>query len=54
VFFPQPEIISERLKILAILPKTKRGALVVSVATLMHRLAPREHVLAHGFSKVLF
>jgi len=50
VFSPLPEIISERLKTLAVLPDTKRGALVVSVATLMHRLAPREHVLAHSFS----
>lgn len=50
VFSPLPEIISERLKTLAVLPETKRGALVVSVATLMHRLAPREHVLAHSFS----
>jgi len=50
VFSPLPEIISERLKTLAVLPETKRGALVVSIATLMHRLAPREHVLAHSFS----
>lgn len=50
VFSPLPEIISERLKALALLPETKRGALIVSVATLMHRLAPREHVLAHSFS----
>jgi transcription-repair coupling factor (superfamily II helicase) len=50
VFSPLPEIISERLKTLAVLPQTKRGALVVSTATLMHRLAPRDHVLAHSFS----
>lgn len=50
VFSPLPEIISARLKTLAALPQTKRGTLVVSVATLMHRLAPREHVLAHSFS----
>lgn len=50
VFSPLPEIISERLKTLAALPETQCGALVVSVATLMHRLAPREHVLAHSFS----
>lgn len=49
VFSPLPEIISERLKALAALPQVKRGALVVSVATLMHRLAPREHVLANSF-----
>jgi transcription-repair coupling factor (superfamily II helicase) len=50
IFSPLPEIISERLKTLVLLPETHRGALVVSVATLMLRLAPREHVLAHSFS----
>jgi len=50
VFSPLPEITSERLKTLALLPETKRGALVVPVTTLMHRLAPREHVLANSFS----
>ncbi|MEQ1637387.1 MAG: transcription-repair coupling factor [Methylococcales bacterium] len=49
VFSPLPEIISDRLKALALLPQVKRGALVVSVATLLHRLAPREHVLANSF-----
>ncbi|MCK9607600.1 MAG: transcription-repair coupling factor [Methylomonas sp.] len=50
VFSPLPEIISERLRTLAVLPDTKRGALILSVSTLMHRLAPREHVLAHSFA----
>jgi transcription-repair coupling factor (superfamily II helicase) len=50
IFSPLPEIISERLKTLALLPLVKRGALVVSVTTLMHRLAPREHVLANSFA----
>ncbi|MGZ8136666.1 MAG: transcription-repair coupling factor [Methylococcaceae bacterium] len=50
VFSPLPEITSERLKALALLPQVKRGALVVSVTTLMHRLAPREHVLANSFA----
>jgi len=50
VFSPLPEIISERLRTLALLPETKRGALIVPVATLMHRLAPREHILAHSFA----
>ncbi len=50
VFSPLPEIISERLKTLAALPGIQRGVLVVSVATLMHRLAPRDHVLAYSFS----
>ena len=50
VFSPLPEIVSERLKTLALLPQTKTGALIISVATLMHRLAPREHVLANSFA----
>ena len=50
VFSPLPEIISQRLKNLVALQHNRRGALVVSVATLMQRLAPREHVLAHSFS----
>ncbi len=50
VFSPLPEIVSERLKTLALLPQTKSGALIISVATLMHRLAPREHVLANSFA----
>lgn len=50
VFSPLSEIISERLKTLALLPQVKRGALVVPVTTLMHRLAPREHVLANSFA----
>lgn len=50
IFSPLPEITSERLRTLALLPDTTRGALVVSISTLMHRLAPREHVLAHSFA----
>ena len=50
VFSPLPEIVSERLKTLASLPEVTQGALVLSVPTLMHRLAPRDHVLANCFS----
>uniref|UniRef100_UPI000B35B0F3 transcription-repair coupling factor n=1 Tax=Crenothrix polyspora TaxID=360316 RepID=UPI000B35B0F3 len=50
VFSPLPQITSERLRTLALLPEVKRGALIVSVTTLMHRLAPRQHVLAHSFA----
>ncbi len=50
VFSPLPQIISERLKTLALLPQVKQGALVVSVATIMHRLAPRQHILANSFA----
>ncbi len=50
VFSPLPEIVSERLKALAKLPEVNRGALVLSVATLMQRLAPRDHILANSFA----
>lgn len=53
VFSPLPEIVSERLKALAQLPEVTRGALVLSIPTLMHRLAPREHILANSFSITL-
>ena len=45
VFSPLPEIISERLRTLVLLPDTRRGALIVSVATLMHRLDAISHSL---------
>lgn len=50
VFSPLPEIISERIRTLALLPETQRGALIVTISTLQQRLAPREHILAHSFS----
>jgi len=50
VFSPLPEITSDRLKTMAVLPQTQHGALLVSLTTLMHRLAPREHVLANSFA----
>ncbi|MGR8931493.1 MAG: transcription-repair coupling factor [Gammaproteobacteria bacterium] len=50
VFSPLPEIISERIRTLALLPETKRGALIVPVSTLMQRLAPRDHILAYSFA----
>ena len=50
VFSPLPEIVSERLRTLVLLPEIRSGALIVSVASLMHRLAPRAHCLAHSFA----
>ena len=49
VFSPLPEIVSERLRTLVLLPELRSGALIVSVSSLMHRLAPRAHCLAHSF-----
>ncbi|MGH8549444.1 MAG: transcription-repair coupling factor [Methylococcales bacterium] len=50
VFSPLPEITSQRLETLAGLPTTKHGILILSAATLMHRIAPREHILANSFA----
>jgi len=53
VFSPLPEIVSQRLRTLVRLPDVTRGALVVPLATLMHRLPPRAHLLAHSFAVAL-
>jgi transcription-repair coupling factor (superfamily II helicase) len=46
-FSPHKDILSQRLSVLFQLPQLKQGILVVSVSTLMHRLAPREYVDKH-------
>lgn len=43
-FSPHQDIISERLSVLAKLPTLQRGALIVSLNTLLHRLAPTDYV----------
>ncbi|MEP7097373.1 MAG: transcription-repair coupling factor, partial [Dokdonella sp.] len=44
LFSPHPEVVSQRIATLYRLPTLKRGVLVVPVATLMQRLAPRSHI----------
>jgi transcription-repair coupling factor (superfamily II helicase) len=44
LFPPHPEIVSQRIAALYRLPTTTRGVLVVPVATLMQRLAPRSFI----------
>ena len=48
VFSPHPEIVSQRIATLYRLPGVKRGVLVVPVATLMQRIAPRAHITGSG------
>ena len=48
VFSPHPEIVSQRIATLYQLPAVKRGVLVVPVATLMQRIAPRAHITGAG------
>ncbi len=47
-FSPNPEIVSQRIATLYQLPNVKRGVLVVPVATLMQRIAPRSHITGSG------
>jgi transcription-repair coupling factor (superfamily II helicase) len=44
LFPPHPEIVSQRIAALYRLPNTARGVLVVPIATLMQRLAPRSFI----------
>jgi len=46
-FSPHQDIVSERLETLNQLPNFKRGILMVPIATIMHRLAPREFLEAN-------
>ncbi|WP_049623187.1 transcription-repair coupling factor [Frateuria defendens] len=48
VFSPHPEVVSQRIATLYRLPSTQRGVLVVPVATLMQRIAPRTHITGSG------
>ncbi len=50
VFSPLPEIISQRLEILAQLPQVTQGILILTVSTLMQRLTPRAHILGQSLS----
>lgn len=49
-FSPHQDIISERLLTLCKLPEAKKAIAIVPVNTLMHRVAPREHLEAHVFA----
>ena len=48
LFAPHPDIVSQRVAALYRLPALKRGVLVVPVATLMQRLAPRSYITGSG------
>jgi transcription-repair coupling factor (superfamily II helicase) len=50
LYSPLPEIVSDRLRTLSKLPQIKQGLLIVSVSTLLQKLSPRTHILAHTFT----
>ena len=47
VFSPHQDIVSQRLSTLSRLPRARRGMLIVPVATLLQRLAPRSYLDGH-------
>ncbi|HTX24963.1 MAG TPA: transcription-repair coupling factor [Steroidobacteraceae bacterium] len=49
VFSPHPDIVSERLRTLDELPRTRRGCLIIAADTLLQRLPPREYVQGRSF-----
>ena len=46
-FSPHQDIVSDRLSALFHLPALERGVLVVSITSLMHKLPPKNYVLAN-------
>lgn len=48
VFSPHPEIISDRVKALYRMPDLSSGLIVVPIATLLQRLAPRQYIRGQG------
>ena len=48
LFAPHPDIVSQRIATLYRLPSVERGVLVVPVATLMQRLAPKSYISGSG------
>ncbi|RUO33219.1 transcription-repair coupling factor [Aliidiomarina soli] len=48
-FSPHQDIISERLRVLATLPESEQGILIVSLNTLLHRIAPPSYVQGQAF-----
>ncbi|MGH8146011.1 MAG: CarD family transcriptional regulator, partial [Rhodanobacteraceae bacterium] len=50
LFAPHPQLVSQRIDTLYRLPTTRKGVLVVPLATLMQRLAPRTHIAGTGLA----
>ena len=48
-FSPHQDIISERLRVLAKLPESQQGVLIVSLSSLLHRIAPASYIQGQTF-----
>ena len=49
LFSPHPDIVSQRLRMLAALPRLTKGIVIVDLETLLQRLAPQTYIDAHAF-----
>ncbi len=49
LFSPHPDIVSQRLRMLSVLPRLTRGIVIVDLETLLQRLAPQTYIDAHAF-----
>ncbi len=49
LFSPHPDIVSQRLRMLAALPRLTKGIVIVDLETLLQRLAPHTYIDAHAF-----
>ena len=49
LFSPHPDIVSQRLRMLATLPRLAKGVVIVDLETLLQRLAPQTYIDAHAF-----
>jgi transcription-repair coupling factor (superfamily II helicase) len=49
LFSPHPDIVSQRLRMLSILPRLSKGVVIVDLETLLQRLPPQTYIDAHAF-----
>ncbi|HEY4365911.1 MAG TPA: transcription-repair coupling factor [Steroidobacteraceae bacterium] len=49
LFSPHPDIVSQRLRMLAALPRLTKGIVIVDLETLLQRIAPQAYIDAHAF-----
>jgi transcription-repair coupling factor (superfamily II helicase) len=49
LFSPHPDIVSQRLRMLSVVPRLTKGIVIVDLETLLQRLAPQSYIDAHAF-----
>jgi transcription-repair coupling factor (superfamily II helicase) len=49
IFSPHPDIVSQRLRMLSVLPRLTKGIVIVDLETLLQRQAPQAYIDGHAF-----